>query len=136
MPVVLCFVFLLGNVSNVSGGSIMFRKWSADQLAEAEAIITSQEVAGKILTGEKEFEKAPTSTDPREIYLVVRVRALSRQSIWGDLECIVDQRGPVTIAIPVPVAQREGWVYYALNFKSAGLKNPTVAIRWKRIYAK
>lgn len=139
--VILCAVLLLGNVSTVLGGSLadgsfMFRKWSADRLAEAQAIVTSQTIAGMILSGQQKFEDAPTSINSQELYLVLRVRALSRQSIWGDLECKVDQRSFITVSVPVPIAPVEGWVYYALSLKGAGINNPTVYVRWESIYAK
>ncbi len=116
-------------------GEFMFRKWSADHLAEAEAIVTSQTVAGMILTGQQKFEDAPTSTDYKELYLVVRVRALSNQTVWGELTCTIDRRASLVVPV-TPVGKGEGWAYFILNYRGAIIDQPTVDISWKRIYAK
>ena len=133
--IILCAVLLLGNVSNALGGGFMFRKWSADQLAEAEAIVTSQTIAGMILTGQQKFEDAPTSTNPREIYLVVRVRALSNQTIWGELACMVGQRFTVTVPV-THIGGNTGWCYFIFTLRGSIIDQPTVIVKWKSIFAK
>ena len=133
-------IALFLNVSIVFGGSLMgwnfmFRKKSADHLAEVEAIVTSQTVAGMILTGEQKFKGAPTSTKSSEMYLVIRVRALTNQTIWGMLACTVDERDPVLVPV-THTSKSEGWAYFVINYRGAGVKHAVVKVKWERIYAK
>lgn len=133
-------IALFLNVSIVFGGSLMdgsfmFRKKSADQLAEVEAIVTSQKVAGMILSGKQKFKGAPTSTNSSEIYLVIRVRALTNQTIWGMLACTVDERSPVLVPV-THTSKSEGWAYFVVNYRGAGIKHAVVKVKWERIYAK
>lgn len=137
--IVLCAVLLLGSVSEALGGSFadgsfMFKKWSADGLAEAQAIVTSQVLAGMILTGQRKFDDTSSIAGFPDACIVVRVRALSNQTIWGDLTCIVQGR---SVTIPVThIGANSGWAYFVFNFRGAGITNPEVYVRWNRIYAK